>query len=344
MGKFAVFSGFLGSGKTTTMMALAKKGARTAMITNDLGARGLADHKLATLRQCNAVEITGDCICYQTEKLVKTLNQLFEEQECDLVISDIPGFGVGALEHVYHTLGENYPGRYELAPFTVLTEPRTVALLQKSRSDLTYILHAQLVEADLIVLNKCDLLDEAGKAAAVEYLQKTYSQAVVVTISAVTGGGLDALYQALTEGRASMRRPDIGYGGKAFTEVMGRVCEYNIQYYATVCCNDFDGNAYLVALAREVQERVRGLKARIPHMKLLAWEPEGEYGKVDLLDVDRPMEVSHSFDHPCTELAVTLNASMFGVSKELDAAITTTVEQISRQYQLDLVIYRKEVI
>ena len=76
MRKFAVFSGFLGSGKTTTMMALAKKGTKTAMITNDLGNKGLADHKLATLRECNAAEITGECICYQSEILVVYLNGL----------------------------------------------------------------------------------------------------------------------------------------------------------------------------------------------------------------------------------------------------------------------------
>lgn len=344
MKKFAVFSGFLGSGKTTTMMALAKKGTKTAMITNDLGGQGLADHKLAMLRQCNAAEITGDCICYQTEKLAENLDRLFEKQGCELVISDIPGFGVGALDHVYHTLGKRYPGQYELAPFTVLAEPCMVDLLQKGGGDLSYILRTQLVEADLIVLNKCDLLDEKGKAAAVAYLQKTYPQAEVVTLSAVTGEGLDVLYRALTEGQASMHRPDIGYGGEAFTEVMGRVCEYNIQYYAAVCCNDFDGNAYLLALAREVQDRVRKLQAEIPHMKFLAWEPKGEYGKVDLLGTDRPVEVNQSFGHPCTELAVALNASAFGSGKELDTALTDAIGRVSKVFRLDLVIYRKEVI
>lgn len=344
MKKFAVFSGFLGSGKTTTMMALAKKGTKTAMITNDLGGQGLADHKLAMLCQCNAAEITGDCICYQTEKLVENLDRLFEKQGCELVISDIPGFGVGALDHVYHTLGKRYPGQYELAPFTVLAEPCMVELLQKGGSDLSYILHTQLVEADLIVLNKCDLLDEKGKAAAVAYLRKTYPQAEVVTLSAVTGEGLDVLYRALTEGQASMHRPDIGYGGEAFTEVMGRVCEYNIQYYAAVCCNDFDGNAYLLALAREVQDCVRKLQAKIPHMKFLAWEPKGEYGKVDLLGTDRSIEVNQSFGHPCTELAVALNASAFGSGKELDTALTDAIGRVSKVFRLDLVIYRKEVI
>ena len=49
MKKFAVFSGFLGSGKTTAMMALthllSAKYGKAAMITNDLGGQGLADDR-----------------------------------------------------------------------------------------------------------------------------------------------------------------------------------------------------------------------------------------------------------------------------------------------------------
>lgn len=342
MKKFAVFSGFLGSGKTTTMMALAKAGSTTAMITNDLGGKGLADHKLAQLQQCNASEITGDCICYQTETLVARLNSLFDEQGCDLVISDIPGFGVGALDHVYHTLHTRYPGQYSLAPFTVLVEPQTIAMLQEGSSDLAYILHHQLVEADLIALNKADLLDRTAEAAAAAWLQETYPEADVIAISAATGQGLDRLYHTLMQAEATLRRPDIGYGGDAFSAVMSRVCEYNLQYYAVVCCNDFDGNAYLAELAEFLRGQICGF--RIPHMKLLAWEPEGEYGKVDLLDANRPIEINHTFSHPCTELAVVLNASAFGVAKDIDTAITGAVETVSRRFQLDIMIYRKELL
>ena len=49
MHKFAVFSGFLGSGKTTTMIALTKyhttHHGKAAMISNDLGGKGLADNR-----------------------------------------------------------------------------------------------------------------------------------------------------------------------------------------------------------------------------------------------------------------------------------------------------------
>ena len=78
MRKFAVFSGFLGSGKTTTMMALTSSN-KAAMITNDLGGPGLADDRFAKLRGARATEITNDCICYKNEELMDTLNRLFDE-------------------------------------------------------------------------------------------------------------------------------------------------------------------------------------------------------------------------------------------------------------------------
>ena len=69
MKKFAVFSGFLGSGKTTTMMALTRydtaRHGKAAMISNDLGEGvTLADDRLARLSGVNASQITDECICF----------------------------------------------------------------------------------------------------------------------------------------------------------------------------------------------------------------------------------------------------------------------------------------
>ena len=347
MKKFTVFSGFLGSGKTTSMMALTKyfseHHGKAAMISNDLGSQNLADNKLAVLAGCNASELTGECICYQTENLVERLDQLFDQDGYELVISDIPGFGVGALEHVYHTLQKHYTDRYQLAPFTVLTEPRTIEMLRDEKGgDLEYILNTQLLEADLIVLNKCDLITKAEQKAMLIYLSEHYPQANTVAISALTGEGLEDLSQALMNSSASMHLPDIGYGGNAFMNAMGKISEFYVQYYAAVCCNDFDGTDYLVAIAEIIQKEVKDVGCEIPHLKLLAWEPEGDYGKVDLLGVDRPIEVTKDFEKPCTELAVMLNASAVCSSITLDKIMTDAYETVSEQFNLSLMVYKKE--
>lgn len=346
MKKFAVFSGFLGSGKTTTMMALTKfcntLGTQAAMISNDLGSQSLADNKLAVLSGCNASELVGECICYQTENLVARLDSLFDAG-CELVISDIPGFGVGALEHVYHTLQSHYTDRYSLAPFTVIIEGQTLETLQNGTGgDLEYILKTQLLEADLIVLNKCDLLSALDRENAVSWLRRNFAQADVISISALTGEGLEELFRALSSGSATMRRPDIGYGSKAFSSAMGKISEFYIQYYATVCCNDFDGSAYLSEMAENVRTAVSEINCDIPHLKLLAWSSDGDYGKADLIGINRPVLLSKCFERPCTELGVMLNASAVCPADELDRIVTNAVEIVSRKFNLEFVVFKKE--
>ena len=347
MKKFAVFSGFLGSGKTTTMMALTafrqENAGPIAMISNDLGhGVNLADHRLAQLNGCRADEMTEDCICYRNEDLADRLNAFYAEG-CELVISDIPGFGVGALEHVYHGLTEKFPGSFELAPFTVLTEPATVALLRAGEGgDLTYIYETQLAEADLIVLNKCDLLDEEERQTAMRWLREQQPQAKVLAVSARTGEGIPELAEALRQGKASMRRPEIGYGGADFQKAMGKISEYYLQARATVCCDTFDGTAWLTELAKQVQETVRQDGCDVPHLKLLAWEPEGDYGKVDLLGIGRPPVVTRPFERPCTDVALILNASAVCPSARLQARMAEILDRVSKAYQLELQLFKTE--
>ena len=347
MKKFAVFSGFLGSGKTTTMMALTRyctaRHRKAAMISNDLGEGvTLADDRLARLSGVNASQITDECICFCHDVLTERLDAYYDDG-CELVVSDIPGFGVGALEHVYHGLSREYPDAFELGPFTVLVEPRNAALLRSGQGgDMAHILRAQLKEADLIVLNKCDLLDAAEREADKAWLAEHYPQARVVTISAVTGEGLEELSQALMRGRASMRHPDIDYDDEDLQNAMEQLTEYYLEFVAQVCCNDFDGTAYLSEIACRVQEALRAGGYEIPHMKLLGWEPEGDFGKVDLLGVDRPIEVFRPFTRSCTDIAVVLNANAACPSAVLDKVIWAAVEEASQLYQLELSLFKKE--
>ncbi|MBR4472454.1 MAG: hypothetical protein IKS55_02345 [Oscillospiraceae bacterium] len=347
MKKFAVFSGFLGAGKTTAMMALidyySAHYAKAAMISNDLGTGvTLADHRLAQLRGCEAFQITGECICFCHDVLIERLNACFDDG-CELVVSDIPGFGVGAQEHVYHGLSENRFDGFSLAPFTVLIEPRNLALLRSGQAgEMGTILDAQLREADLIVLSKCELLDAGERDAALQWLAERYPRTEQLAISAATGLGLDALSRALREEAASLRRPEIDYDDADLQNAMDSLSEYYLQYRAVVCCNSFDGSAYLLTLAEALRSAIQDAGGEIPHLKLLAWGPEGDYGKADLLGTDRPIELPHRFTEPCTDLAVILNASAVCPDETLDRLIGETVKAVSERFQLELTLFRKD--
>ena len=313
------------------------------MISNDLGEGvSLADNKLAQLCSCNASEMTDECICFQHENLAERLNSYFDNGY-ELVISDIPGFGVGALDHVYHGMSEEYPGCFELAPFTVITEPMVVDKLRSGQGgDLGCILDAQLQEAELIVLNKTDLISREQAEADRKWLLEHYPEAAVIAISALNNEGLEELALALKEGKASLRMPDLVYDEEEMDAAMDSISEYYIQYYAVVCCNDFDGTGYLVELADQIRDKILAAGKDIPHLKLLAWEAEGDFGKVDLLGTDREINVTRRFAERCTDIAVILNTSAACPPDKLDEIITGTVTEVSDKYQLELMIHKKE--
>ena len=101
--RFMVVSGFLGAGKTTTMVALTEyinsTGKHAAIIANDLGANYIIDAEYSDRQNVEVTPIGGDCICYIPDTLIERIERLNREPK-DLVMSDIPGCGIGALDHV----------------------------------------------------------------------------------------------------------------------------------------------------------------------------------------------------------------------------------------------------
>ena len=199
-----------------------------------------------------------------------------------------------------------------------------------------------LKEADLIVLNKCDLLDALEREEEVSWLRNRYIQADVIAVSAKTGENLDALCLALRNGRASMHHPEIDYDADNLQNAMGSLSEYYLQYRALVCCEDFDGNEYLTDLAYKIRAAISGLGNEVPHFKLLAWAPEGDFGKADILGTDRPVELPHRFSQPCTDIAVIPNTSAACPDEVLDRIVEDAVKEVSERYQLELTMFKKD--
>ena len=352
MKKFCVVSGFLGAGKTTGMMAMTRlynaRFGKAAMISNDIAAKGLADMQYANACGVVSTELTGNCICYQTENLVDRLRRLFDYEHNEFVMSDHPGFGVGALEHVYHKLAADYPGEFALAPFVVFTEPERLRMLSEPGArlhlpeELRYVLRAQLLECDVAVLNKIDTLSPEEIARDLAFLEREAPHAKVFAVSAREGSGLEELLRYLRENEASMRNPDIRYGGADFAAAMRTISQYDVQFYTKHCCGSFDGDAYLTALAEKVRELLRLNERNTPHLKLFALGGEGDFAKQDLLGVDYEVEKSHGFSAPVTEMSVVINTSAVCEERLLGEIIDAAIQMTSAAFQCETSVYYRE--
>ena len=350
MKKFLVVSGFLGAGKTTSMIRLYHElnenlGVKTGLIANDLGEKDLVDTMFSRVCGCRTEELSGECICYQTENLADCLRGYFDREQYVFVMSDIPGCGVGALDHVYHRLTEDYPGEFQLAPFTVVTDSRRLRAIMPEAADcglpeeMNYLFRAQLKEADVVALNKTDLLSEAEQERIMDFLRQTCPEAEIFPVCARNGAGIPELAGYLLEHTASLRQPDTGYGGAEFLAAESRLSWYDRQYYVKVCCDTFDGNAYLRDLAEGIRCRLEKAGRNIPHLKLFAGTPEEDWAKLSVLGTEEPLETDRSFAGPVTDMPVILNARAACEAERFAAIVDEAMEETGRKYQLETMVF-----
>jgi G3E family GTPase len=325
--KFAVFSGFLGSGKTTSMIAIAncleKGGVKTALISNDLGASNLVDGLYTAQNCCCSGTIAGGCICYKTEELVARIKRFTDVEGAKLVISDIPGCGVGALDHVYFKLSREYPGEFSLAPFTVICDPLRLRAIMPGEKrlrlpkEMDYLFRTQLLEADAIVLNKIDTVSEEERNACEAFLKETYPGIPVFAVCAKSGEGISGLAEYIFANKARLAEVDTGYGGAEFIAAESKLSWYDRRFYLKAD-KPFNGNTFAEAFFDAVAARLRAVGKNVPHLKLFAAGEENDYLKVSLIDVDCKAVFDRRADRESQNYSVCVNARAACESELLD--------------------------
>jgi len=199
--------GFLGAGKTTLLAQAAKRlgqrGLRVGLVTNDQAAN-LVDTSVLRGAGAAVEEVAGGCFCCRFDDLVAVLENLCQREHPDVLLGEPVGSCTDLSATVLQPLKAQYRDRFRVAPLTVLVDVHQVRTLDRLRRALAekapsrlppsvmYIYEKQLEEADLIALNKADLLPPGELAALEQSLKQAFPRAPVMTMSALAGQGLDA--------------------------------------------------------------------------------------------------------------------------------------------------------
>ena len=351
MSKYVILGGFLGAGKTTTMIAfseyLTSVGKKTAILVNDLGAKHLVDAEFTNASACVCDEITGDCICYQTEALVDKLRRFRDSSNADIIFSDIPGCGIGALDHVYHKLNREYTGEFGICPFVAVADPERLRVIMPEKAglnlpgEMAYLFDAQLREAEVILLNKIDLLTDAERSACMDYLRSSYLQAKVFAISAKTGEGIPAAIEYIFDHESTFPVVDIGYGGAQFLAAESCLSWYNRKLYLKSDAV-FDGNAFIADLFEAIRAKLREIGRNVPHLKAMARASDGSYAKASLVGVDYPTEFAAQLAQPQQNLQLIVNARAACESGVLDFLMDAALRETAEKYALRLQVFFTE--
>ena len=123
--KIMIIGGFLGSGKTTTILKISRQfrdaGKRIAIIVNEIGEIGL-DGDILTNPDIVTKELTSGCICCTLRiSMQYTLQTLEEEFKPDIVIIEPTGIAFpGQIREEIETMGLS---ELSFAPVVTLVDP-----------------------------------------------------------------------------------------------------------------------------------------------------------------------------------------------------------------------------
>lgn len=160
---FTVIGGFLGAGKTTLVNHLLAGGERRyAVLVNDFGAVNV-DAGLIASHDGRTLRLTNGCICCSLgEGFLTTLARVLADPEgFDHILVEASGVGdPSAIADI--ALVE--PDLFLSAILVVADAESVVSQLCDPRIGET--VQRQVQAADILILNKCDRMDDAGRAQA----------------------------------------------------------------------------------------------------------------------------------------------------------------------------------
>ncbi|HWE01488.1 MAG TPA: GTP-binding protein [Tepidisphaeraceae bacterium] len=348
--RYLMIGGFLGAGKTTAILRIAERlrdrGLKVGLITNDQSF-GLVDTAMLSSHGFQVEEITGGCFCCKFNSLVDASDRLSTETRPDVFIAEPVGSCTDLKATVDYPLRRIYGNDFSVAPLSVMVDPiraSRILGLETGKSfskKVVYIYRKQLEEAEIIVVNKTDLLSPDRLAALVVALKAEFPSAHVLPVSAREGSGIDEWICLMERNEPrTTGAMDVDYEVYAEGEALLGWLNSMIRVEAA---GPTDGNAVLLDIASRVQASLHSHDVEIAHLKLTLTPDEGnDIAVANLVRNDGGPELSHMLQEPIEAGQLILNLRAEADPDLLRDVIIQTLKDIVWQNGFGLAIEHLE--
>ena len=193
-----ILGGFLGTGKTTLLMKLvpmySEIGKKVAIIVNEAGSVGV-DGTTIKGQGYNAIELPQGCICCTlVGALQESLVKVVEDFHPDILIIEPTGLAFpNAVKDSVAAIKGRFIDYDKMDVVGMLDGPRYDIFITKKKD--FYI--KQLTGADIIAVNKKDLISEDKLKEITSWVKETFPGVKVVPMCAVTGEGVKEVFEVI---------------------------------------------------------------------------------------------------------------------------------------------------
>ena len=344
--KLIFTGGFLGSGKTTALGALAKrivaKGLRLGIITNDQSGN-LADTLIVgqMLEELDVAveEVVEGCFCCKFDELVDQMDKILVHNP-DILMGEPVGSCTDFVAAVAHPIKIHYRDAFTFAPFSTMVDPERVRelLLKETATnfpdEIAYLFRKQLEEADLIVLNKIDLVEENEIERLKAALNKEFPEKQIIAVSGKYGTNIEAWLDVLLSDRPGAQSVlrQIDYDRYASAEAVLGWLNAAVKISSPEL---IDSEKLLTDLSVNLRDAFKEKNAGIGHLKC-ALTGSGKSMWVNLTDLSgEPILSAERIGRPTTGTLL-VNARVKMQPEDLEAIVRHSLRQLSADLRIDI--------
>ena len=272
--RLILVGGFLGAGKTTLLWEATRRimenGKRVGLITNDQ-APDLVDTAILLHNNVKVAEVSGSCFCCNFNGLISAIEQVREEANADVIIAEPVGSCTDLSATILQPLKEKMDRVLLVSPLSVMADPAHLTdILNGGTAGLhpsaAYIFRKQLEESDIILISKADLLKAGDLVLLKEKVKLNFPDAEVMTVSAVTGEGIDEwLKEVMNREDAGQRLVKVDYDIYAEGEAVLGWLNSNIELNG----EPTDWDAFARKLLLDLSQQFDNRNASVGHVKII---------------------------------------------------------------------------
>jgi len=272
--RLILVGGFLGAGKTTLLWEAARrimeKGQRIGLITNDQ-APELVDTAILLRNEVKVAEVSGSCFCCNFNGLIGAMEKVQKEADADVIIAEPVGSCTDLSATIVQPLKEKMRGNLLVSPLSVMADPAHLTdILNGGTAGLhpsaAYIFRKQLEESDIILISKADLLNVNDLELLKEKVKLNFPDADVMTVSAITGEGIDEwLEEVMNRTDAGQRLAEVDYDVYAEGEAILGWLNSNIELSG----EPTNWDAFARKLLQDLSQQFDSRKASVGHVKII---------------------------------------------------------------------------
>ena len=337
--RIIIIGGFLGAGKTTAILYMAKyfirAGLKVGIVTNDQGSQ-LVDAHFLRASSLETLSVEGGCFCCNFDEFTRKIAELNRSKNIDILLAEPVGSCTDLIATVFKPIllgktpaPDTFANEFSLSPLSVAADPKRIKRLMMQEgageestgekgageesalfpTEVNYLFDRQLQEANIIAINKCDTLprDELGRIA--EFIQNKYPGAMVLKVSAKTGEGLPEWMNLIAKSFFTAGK-DMQVDYEAYARAEAALGWLNA-FYNIVSDKPADINEKAKIFMENARAAFRTHKTEIAHLKCYC-VGRNDFFKASITGTGDELDVSAAMALPQKEINFIINARANG--------------------------------